>query len=843
MNQTNIKTLFFIIITLFSYFHVRCQNSFIISGIVTDTNKELLSGASIHLSCTPGGTMTKKNGSFSINAVKWCDTLVITHSGFEKYLLVLQKGQLTGLVIQMKAHVSLMNDVIINMNATDKEPGKRFMKKVIARKDKNNPDRFASYSYRQYKRHELDIDNLDSAKVSNKGLKNLTINIYRSIDTANANSPTLPLFFSETISENYHQLSPSLEKENLLAKKTLGLETDKILRRLDKFNFSFNIYDNWLSIFNQTYASPLSNSAFEYYNFYFSDSSVVNGNKVYKIHFSPRQKFERAFTGSLWINDSTYSIQKIDMRLSRTANLNFVNDLHFIQEYKLSLDAVSKRYEYMPYKYSSVINFETGLELLGIPLPAKANAARLVITNTVVIDHIKLNTDAPDEETITRMEKEATSKIEKDAGYWIQNRLDTLSVHEKDIYLMVDSLKKNRKYRNTTRIITAIVTDFWDVKNKVRIGPLTSLVSANVTEGIRSRVGFWTMPGISEQFNLHSYLAYGTKDKRLKWQLGVQYLWNSLKWTKTSLTAGSDYDYVTERDDEVDDDNLLASMLRKNIPSTNIYNKSITLKQEQYLTRHLGTKALLDYREILPVFPFSYHPLSKESNEPIDSINKSLLPVAQAAIGFRYTKKEKFYVFNYEQVKLNIYDPIFTVNFIYGLKMGKAQFTFKKINVGIEHKLKLPPKAIFYYRVTAGKTYGTAPYLLLDVPEGNEAYVDSRFFFNTMLPYEFASDQYVKLHTRLYTGGLFLDKIPFLNRMGIRERFSFNLFMGSMTEANKQYNSGAPFSVTGGKPFMEAGAGIENIFHLVSIDYFWRLSENNTGTPNGGLFLGMKLAF
>src|SRR6185295_3153844 len=112
MNQTNIKTLFFIIITLFSYFHVQCQNSFIISGIVTDTNKELLSGASIHLSCTPGGTMTKKNGSFSISAVKWCDTLVITHSGFEKYLLVLQKGQLTGLVIQMKAHVSLMNDVI-----------------------------------------------------------------------------------------------------------------------------------------------------------------------------------------------------------------------------------------------------------------------------------------------------------------------------------------------------------------------------------------------------------------------------------------------------------------------------------------------------------------------------------------------------------------------------------------------------------------------------------------------------------------------------------------------------------------------------------------------------------
>lgn len=817
---------------------------FVITGRVTDADKQPLQNTTVHLAGVPGGTMTRADGSFAFRTEKWSDTLELTHTGFEKLKIALRKGEMSNLNLQMTLKAETLQNVLVSAKMMDKEPGKRFMKKVIANKIYNNPDRFSSYSYQQYKRHELDISNFDTAKTNGRGLKNLTLNIYRSTDSSNARSPTLPLYFSETISNNYHNLSPAIEKENILAKKTLGLETDKILHKLDKFIFNFNIYDNWFPIFSQTYASPLSNTAFAYYNFYFSDSSIVNGKKVYRIHFSPKHSFERAFTGSLWINDSTYSIKKIDMHLSKSANLNFINNIHYTQEYALSLDSVTRKFEYMPWKYTSAIDFETGAALLGIPVPANSKTVRLVVSNTAVIDHIKLNATQPDEEAMTKMNQEATADLEKPEDYWKVNRSDSLSVHEKSIYVMADSLKKNSRYKLNTKIITALGIGFWDFGNNIRIGPLTSLVSTNITEGVRSRVGFWTLPGISKKLNLNGYMAYGTRDNKIKGGLGLKYLWNSVKWSKTSILASADYDFLLDKDDELDNDNLLTSLVRKNIPVTKIFTKSIILKHEQLIARDFTLKASIDYKELDPVFNFAYHPISKITDLPIDSVYASKLPVAEASIGFRYSKNEQFRILNYDQLRLSTYNPVFTFNYTYGIELGKAQFSFQKVNAGIEHKLRLPPKSLFYYNITVGKTFGIAPYLLLNVPPGNESNVDSKYYFNTMLPYEFASDQYINLHSRLFLGGVFFDKIPLLNKMGLRERFSFNMHMGSMTDANKAYNSNSHFVVTGNKPFMEAGAGIENIFHLLSVDYFWRLSNyTNSVQQKGGLFLGLKAAF
>jgi hypothetical protein len=422
---------FFIVLlsALLSVFSMQAQNVFVFSGKVTDSANQALPGVTVHLEGIRGGTITSADGSFTIVSSKWVDAVELTHAGFEKLMVPLNKTQLTGLNFQLKQHVSLLNDVVVTVAAMDKEPGKRFMKKVIAAKPGNDPNRFSSYSYRQYKRHELLVNNIDSAQRNNKGLKNLAINIYRSTDAANTNSTQLPVYFSETISNKYHSILPAIENENILAKKTLGLHTDELLRKMDKFNFSFNVYDNWLIIFSQTYASPLSNTAFDYYNFYFSDSSVVNGKKKYRINFSPRQQFERAFTGSYWINDSNYSISTIDMHLSKTANLNFINDIHYTQEYATSFDSAKKQSVYMPSKYSAVVDFETGAALIGIPVKANKKAVRLIANNTVVIDHIQFGVN--NDSTLTKMNREATVNLEKDDTYWMQNRSDSLSGHEK----------------------------------------------------------------------------------------------------------------------------------------------------------------------------------------------------------------------------------------------------------------------------------------------------------------------------------------------------------------------------------------------------------------------------
>ena len=140
--------------------------------------------------------------------------------------------------------------------------------------------------------------------------------------------------------------------------------------------------------------------------------------------------------------------------------------------------------------------------------------------------------------------------------------------------------------------------------------------------------------------------------------------------------------------------------------------------------------------------------------------------------------------------------------------------------------------------------FGTAPYLLLYVPRGNEFYVSSKYSFNTLTPYEFVADRYVTLQTRLTLGGLLFDEIPLLQKLKWRERFTFNSFWGDMTASNLQYNQQSNVLTTGKTPFAEAGVGVENIFHVLSIEYIRRLNHlRNQYAQKGGWYAGVTLNF
>lgn len=825
-----------------------CLNAYsqhyIISGkIVDEATNEPLENVTVHLLNTTTTALSKENGSFSIETSRWEDSLELTSIGYQNSIYHLQKNHYKNLVLKMNIDAKALQDIVIMGGERDKEPGKRYMRKVIANKDFNNPDRFKNYSYREYLRHEVDVKNLDSS-MRGKGLKSFFVKMYRVSDSGNAGGKVLPVYFSETIADKYHSVSPLIDRQNIIAKKTLGLETDKFLWQLDKFNFSYNIYSNWFTIFNQTFASPLSNTAFNYYNFYFNDSSVVDGKKVYNIRFKPKGKYENVFTGSLWINDSTFSVKKIEMNLDKTANLDFIKNVKYSEEFKLSFDSLSGKMVYMPYKIISNVEFETGIELLGIPVPENTKKVRLEVVNTTVIGDIKINSGLGNE-FVKKMKHEATSELEKPDSYWDSHRFgDSLSHHEKSIYVMVDSLKRSPRFIFDTKVINLIGTGYWDFNNRIRLGPYYSLLSTNSIEGWRFNAGIWTLPGFNKKINLNGYIAYGTKDRALKGGLGFKYLWNQAKWTKTALYASSDYDYLKEEDQELDEDNLINSYLRKDIPTTRVYVKQIQLTHEQYVSKKFSMNGSFTYKEYTPVFNFSFHPTSKQTGLPVDSISVKTLPSAEFSIGARFVAEERTVVWNYNQVRFDTYYPIFSVNYTQGIKTGATSFNYQKITFGIEQDVRLPPKSLFYYNIHAGKTFGTAPFLLLNIPAGNEYYVASRYLFNTMLPYEFATDEYVSLYSRLYLGGVIFNKIPLLRRLGWRTRFSFNAYQGSMSAANKKYNKEAGFKVPDTDPFMEAGVGIENIFHVFSIDYYKRLSNfNNLKKANGSIFLGVNITF
>ncbi len=65
-----------------------------------------------------------------------------------------------------------------------------------------------------------------------------------------------------------------------------------------------------------------------------------------------------------------------------------------------------------------------------------------------------------------------------------------------------------------------------------------------------------------------------------------------------------------------------------------------------------------------------------------------------------------------------------------------------------------------------------------------------------------------------------------------------------MNKANLDYNRNSNFNVPDKIPFMEASVGIENIFHIMSMGYYRRLSYlNKTCARKDGIYLGLTLTF
>jgi hypothetical protein len=158
-----------------------------------------------------------------------------------------------------------------------------------------------------------------------------------------------------------------------------------------------------------------------------------------------------------------------------------------------------------------------------------------------------------------------------------------------------------------------------------------------------------------------------------------------------------------------------------------------------------------------------------------------------------------------------------------------------------------PFKGSLYYNLTGGVVLGTVPLLLLQIPRGNPNYVADKYAFYGMSPYEFAADRYVSLLTRYSLGGLILDRIPLLNKLGLRERLTANLFWGSLSGTNRDFNKINTFRTTSSTPYAEAGVGVENILNLFSIDAIWRLNyldgADQSRITRFGIYTGLKLQF
>ena len=148
------------------------------------------------------------------------------------------------------------------------------------------------------------------------------------------------------------------------------------------------------------------------------------------------------------------------------------------------------------------------------------------------------------------------------------------------------------------------------------------------------------------------------------------------------------------------------------------------------------------------------------------------------------------------------------------------------------------------YILEGGKIWGELPYPLLKLMPGNETFLYEQYAFNMMYYYEFISDQYLGLSYTHHFDGLLLNRVPLIRKLKWRTVIHGKAAIASVSDANKEFSQFPSITKDLDNPYIEAGAGIENIFRLIRVDAIWRLTNKQPNpADNFAVFVSIWFSF
>ena len=113
-----------------------------------------------------------------------------------------------------------------------------------------------------------------------------------------------------------------------------------------------------------------------------------------------------------------------------------------------------------------------------------------------------------------------------------------------------------------------------------------------------------------------------------------------------------------------------------------------------------------------------------------------------------------------------------------------------------------------------------------------------------MLNYlEFVHDKYLHMYLEHHLNGFFFRRVPLLKKTDFREVFSAKLMMGSLSDKHQEIVTFPSVISKMNNPYIEVGAGVENIFKMFRVEAIWRLNSTSViGAPSFGIRAKFELA-
>ncbi len=796
------KQFYIFVVFLLFCSYLSAQNTRVLGHVKDSATGEPLPFCSIAINGTSLGTTSDFEGSFKLEFDVASDTILVSCLGYRQQSIPVKHNQFQEIYVSLSQENITLDEVII---VPGENPAEVLLKKVIRSKKTNSPDNADFYEVDVYNKVQIDANNISEEFKSQRALKKFGW-IFEYTDTSLVNGKVyLPLFITESISKIYFRGNPKSKREFISAVQVSGVENESIAQYLGNMYQNVNIYDGFITLFDKNFMSPVNDLALTSYKYYLMDSTFIDDTWCYKIMFKPRRKQELTFSGEFWVADSSWAVKQFSMRVVNDANINFVNDLIIEQSFQQSDSGF-----WMPEKESLVIDFNVlqndQKNTMGFYGHKTTSYKNYVLKQTQENSFY----NAPERVVV------ADDAHEKGLEFWRQERHDTLTKDEQTIYFMVDSIKKMPTFTTVYDLVDMFVSGYLNW-GKADIGPYASMLSFNEIEGARFRLGGRTSEKFSKKIMPSAYVAWGTKDQKFKFGGGFLYLMNKKPRRGFQILFKHDMEQLGMSPTGFREDFLLASFITRNPANKlTLVNELKAHYEHEWFTGFSNTIRFL-HKDIFPiadtVFNFG------------EGTTRDKITTSEITLEMRFAYKERYVYTDFVRTSLGTIYPIIQFKYSKGIKdLWGGDYNYQKASFYFNDWFNVGNIGWSKYVIEAGKIWGRLPYPFLKMHEGNETYFFDETSFNTMNYFEFVSDEWVSLYYTHRFDGFFLNRIPLLRKLKWREVIWGKGLIGNLSAVNRSYSEFPEGMHTLGKPYIEAGAGIENIFKFLRVDGVWRLS-------------------
>ena len=734
------------------------------------------------------GTISSPEGMFLLRgAITKTHTMVVSAVGYHTQRFRIDPGMQVGVDIALQEKVGNLADVFVVPGAN---PALPLMEKVREHRQQNAQG-IANHSACPANTHtSLYVSDIQAKHLRRAlwgGLKNGMLE--------QADSTFLiPLYWK-------HQ-----EADSIVEKATLLTVTDyqTVLEQLPK---TYNFYNNNLPILTASILSPLASAGNTYYHYYLVDSTYVDNEKHYLLHFRSKNSFYATFNGEMTIDSATYALRSISVTLPEHNPINYLRQLTIKQTFSTNNQIEDE-------KLSMLLDFAI-----------KSDTSH--IFPTLMLQRANwIDTKQP-KQNITHITSAQPIPAEESA------------------IAALDSLNNTPLFKTAKFLAYILQTGCIPTTKYVEVGKLHHVLRINDYEGLQIALPLRTTEELFKNLAFEGYLAYGSKDRA--WRgLGLVELNLPTERRHIMRMQYSDRYEMTEVDDfqEYIRENMvlqpqisIQTRIMQALPFNPEYNyNTMARRREGMLQFEDEWNSYLETKSAIKIGRLGYgEPTSNYHSQP--SFFYATLS-ASARISFHERKVDQFFHRNH------IYNHLPVIYL--GAELGSYQTLdmssyrmYGKLDLMIRQKVDLGMAGNLNYLLQAGMVFGRVPYPLLHIFAANQTHVFDAHRFTLMNSYQYAADQYVALQAHWNGKGILFNLIPGLRYLRLRELMEVKVAYGGQRQ---DHQSVLPFPEmelenynmlqAPNIPYVELGVGIGNILRIGEVYGIFRLTNlQDTSTP------------